>query len=207
MDTTEVQVTRLEGTRRIGFTSDTHVKEAADFPQAAMEAFKGLDLIVHCGHYGSPALLDHLGTVAPVLATTSALDERMSGEALAGPYADRVGGYNRVIEAGGVAVGVMFDLSGKGFDIKPEDPPIELGERKLDDVLREKFGRPVDVVVYANTHIDRVSSLQGVLLVNPGSPNLHTRRAKGELGTVAVLTCTNGIADVEIVDLRSVAGG
>ncbi|MBI2760591.1 MAG: hypothetical protein HYX51_04095 [Chloroflexi bacterium] len=144
-----------------------------------MDAFKGLDLIVHRGHYGSPALLDHLGTAAPVIATTSALDERMSGEALAGPYADRVGGYHRVIEAGGVAVVVP----------------------------REKFGRPVDVVVYANTHIDRVSSLQGVLLVNPGSPNLHTRRPKGELGAVAILTCTDGIADIEIVDLRGVAIG
>ena len=99
-------------------------------------------------------------------------------------------------------IGVVFDLGGRGFDIKPADPPITLDGRSLRDALMEKFGAPVDVVVSANTHIDRISWLQGVLLVNPGSPNLHSARPKGSLGTVAVLTIDDGLVDAAIVDLE-----
>jgi putative phosphoesterase len=204
MTTNEVRVDRLD-IRRIGFLSDTHVQQdgAGDLPDAVLEAFKGrqVDLIVHCGHYGNPAIFDRLGTVAPVLATTSALDERQSSERLAREYAGVVHGFTRVIEAGGVRVGVTFDLSGKGFDIKPEDPPIALDGRPFTDVLNEKFGGPVDVLAYANTHVDRVCLLQGVLLVNPGSPNLPGGMRKGGLGTVAVLDVRDGLAEVEIIDL------
>jgi putative phosphoesterase len=200
----EVRVDRFDA-RRIGFLSDTHLRQedAGDLPDTVLAAFKErqVDLIVHCGHYGSPAILDRLGTVAPVLAVTTVLDERMSGERLAGEYAGVVHGYARVIEAGGVRVGVTFDLSGKGFDTKPEDPPIALDGRPSADVLCEKFGAPVDVVAYANTHIDRVSLLQGVLLVNPGSPNLPGGARKGGPGTVAVLELQDGRAEVEIIDL------
>lgn len=72
-------------------------------------------------------------------------------------------------------------------------------------MLEEKFGGPVDVVAYANTHVDRVSSLQGVLLVNPGSPNLPAGQRKGGPGTVAVLDVADGLATVEIIDLASFA--
>ena len=195
-----VRVDRLNA-RRIGFTSDTHVKEPEDFPQAALDAFQDVDLIVHCGHIGDPALLDRLGTVAPVFGVMTVLDERLSGDVLSSRYAEQVAGYTRVIEAGGVRIGVIFDLSGKGFDTRPEDPPIDPGDRPLADLLAERFGGPVDVVVSANTHIDRVSALQGVLFVNPGSPNLHARRAQGGPGTVAVLTVEHGRCDVEIVNL------
>jgi len=200
MTASTVRVDTIDA-RRIGFTSDTHVKEAGDFPQQALDAFKGVDLIVHCGHIGNPALLDRLAVVAPVYAVTTALDDRSSGERLARDHAEQVAGYSRVIEAGGVRIGVTFDLSGKGFEMKPEDPPLSLGDRPIADVLTEKFGAPVDVVVSANTHLDRVSVLDGVLLVNPGSPNLHAGRSKGQLGTVAILTVEDGLCDVAIIQL------
>jgi putative phosphoesterase len=208
MDAAQVRVDRLD-VRRIGFLSDTHVQQddAADLPAATLEAFKsrGVDLIVHCGHYGNPGIFNKLGEVAPVLAVQTDLDQRQNGERLATEYAEVVSGYTRVIEAGGVHVGVIFDLSGKGFDIKPDDLPIDLNGQPFAGVLKEKFGGPVDVVAYANTHIDRVSGLQGVMLLNPGSPNLPAGPRKGGPGTVAVLEVADGLATVEIIDLASFA--
>jgi putative phosphoesterase len=206
MDVGQVPVDTVDA-RRIGFLSDTHVQkdDASDLPGEVLDAFRarGVDLIVHCGHYGNPSIFDRLREVAPVLAVKTDLDERLSGERLAREHPQRVAGFTRVIEAGGVRIGVIFDLSGKGFDIKPDGPPIDLHAAPLAGVLREKFGRPVDVVAYANTHIDRVSSYQGVLLVNPGSPNLPGGPRKGGLGTVAVLDVLDGLATVEIIDLRA----
>jgi predicted phosphodiesterase len=74
----------------------------------------------------------------------------------------------------------------------------------LDDLMREKFGGPVDVIAHANTHIDQVCSYQGTLLINPGSPNLPAGARKGGLGTVALLDLQNGLATVEIVDLHRI---
>jgi predicted phosphodiesterase len=151
---------------------------------------------VHIGHYGSIGLLDRLARSAPVLATTTTLDSRMSAEAIATTHAGVVGGMARVIEAGPIRIGVTFDLS------KPEDPPLVLEGRPLADHLAERFGGPVDVVAYANTHIDRVTYAQGVLMVNPGSPNIPGGDRKGGLGTVAVLSIQDGLTTVEIVDLE-----
>ena len=203
MTSAPVSVDIVKG-HRIGFLADTHVQaeDASDLPQQVLDALHGVDLIVHCGHYGNPAILDRLGTVAPVLALRTPLDERQSGARLDGEYAGRVGGTTRVLAVAGVHVGVIFDLSGKGFDIKPDDPPIALDGRSMAEALTATFGRPVDVVVHANTHIDRISYCQGVLLVNPGSPNLPAGPRKGGLGTLAILDVRGGFADVEIVDLR-----
>ncbi len=200
--------------KSIGFLADTHCKEqdGSDLPQEVFDAFRdrGVDLIVHIGHYGHPGLLNRLTKAAPTCAVVTSLDKK-AVEALKGEERDRVAGFSRVIEAGGVRIGVIFDLSGKGFGTKPEDPPLELKGRPLADILTEKFGGPVDVVAYANTHIDRVTYAQGVLMFNPGSPNLPGGDRKGGLGTVAVLRIEDGLTTLDIVDLerqrRMKAGG
>jgi putative phosphoesterase len=204
MTTAEVRTDRVEATV-IGFLADTHCQQpdGSDLPDVTLEAFKrrGAGLIVHVGHYGHPGLLNRLSEVAPVMAVTTTLDDRSIG-GLPADQAERIGGYARVIEAGGVRIGVVFDLSGNGFGTKEDDPPLALNGRRLPDVLAEKFGAPVDVVAYANQHIDYVWHSQGVLMFNPGSPNLPGGSRKGGLGTVAVLSVKDGLARLEIVDLE-----
>lgn len=120
MNAADVRVDRLD-VRRIGLLSDTHVQQhdAADLPATTLKAFKsrGVELIVHCGHYGNPGIFTKLSKVAPVLAVQTALDERQNGDRLASAFAGVVHGHARVLECGGVRAGVIFDLSGKGFDI------------------------------------------------------------------------------------------
>lgn len=204
---TDVRVDRI-GATVIGFLADTHVKQddGGDLPPEVAEAFeaRGVQLIVHIGHYGKAGLLTRLAQSAPVLATTTALDNRLSAEALTTTHKDQVAGEARVLEAGPLRIGVTFDLSGKGFDTQPDDPPIVLDGRPLAEILGQKFGGQVDVVAYANTHIDRVTYAQGVLMFNPGSPNLPGGDRKGGLGTIAVLNIDGGLARLEIVDLERV---
>jgi predicted phosphodiesterase len=162
---------------------------------------RGVELIVHIGHYGHPGLLNRLDALAPTIALSTSLDEK-AVSALQGKEAARVSGMRRVLEAGGLRIGLEFDFSGNGFKTNPDDPPIRLDGRRLSEVLIEKFGAHVDVVAYANQHVDHVCYAEGVLMFNPGSPNLPGGDRKGGLGTVAVLRIDGGIAELEIVDLE-----
>jgi hypothetical protein len=52
---------------KIGLLADTHSakNDGSDLPDAVLEAFKGVDLIVHLGDVGKKAILGRLGDVAP----------------------------------------------------------------------------------------------------------------------------------------------
>src|SRR2546423_10358661 len=68
-DTSAAEVIGESTMTRIGVIADNHSRTAdgADVPQAVLDAFAGVDLIVHCGDAGSWATLDRLATVAPVV--------------------------------------------------------------------------------------------------------------------------------------------
>ncbi len=162
---------------RIGLIADTHGRQddGSDLPDQVLQAFAGVDLIVHCGDIGNLGVLNRLETVAPVLAVPGEID--------LGLVDARVGKSPRVVEAGGVRLGIVFDFA-------------QLG------TVEEFPDRPVDVIACAASHRDMIASQKGVLLVNPGSPTLPAAPKEGELGTVAVLELRDGIATVEIVRLR-----
>jgi putative phosphoesterase len=185
--------------RRIGFLADTHVKTAGDLPAEAMRAFAGTDLIVHCGHIGNIELLDRLQEVAPTIAVVVGLDENQNGKAIAGQYRERVAQLRRVIETPWATIGVQFNLSGLN-NMEASYPPPFPADRGA-TYLADQFGRPVDVVVHANTHTGSVHYRDGVLFVDPGSPNLPGGWRKGGLGTVAIVDENQGFVRAEIIDL------
>ena len=83
-------------TRRIGVVSDTHQKdEGWDSPPELIEALQSCDLILHCGDLDALGVLDHLETVAPVLAVRGYADPREPG--------DRLAETTRVVEFAGFA--------------------------------------------------------------------------------------------------------
>lgn len=54
---------------RIGLLSDTHIPEVAQaVPLEVLQAFRGVDLILHAGDIYIPRVLDELQDIAPVLA-------------------------------------------------------------------------------------------------------------------------------------------
>jgi uncharacterized protein len=193
--------------RRIALLSDTHFMagDGGDVPQSLLDALAGSDLIVHLGHVSSPGALDRIETVAPVLAVQTELDDKLMGERLAGETdSGRTRGYTRVIEANGTRIGLVHDFSAHGV----EAPLIEVdGARRLAfpdvpmaEILSSRFGSPVQVVACAATHDPFVLFREGVLFVNPGSPNLPDGRQKGGLGALALLTLDHGTVAVEVID-------
>ncbi len=198
MTSAKLEVERIDA-RRIGLLSDTHFMalDGSDVPQALLDAFRGVDLILHLGHISSSAALDRLESVAPVLAVQTELDDQLLGERLAGEQArGRTKGHTRVIAAGGLRIGAAHDLQ-----IPLEEEHLVFPETSLGEILRAKFGGPVDVVAFAATHIDIAAYRQGVLLVNPGSPNLPAGHREGGPGTVAMLDVHDGTAHVSFVEV------
>ena len=71
------------------------------------------------------------------------------------------------------------------------------------ELFRRKFGQPVDVVVFGDTHEELVCVRDGVMVINPGSPTYPGRRhARGSLGTIGLLEIDGRAASVRLVDLE-----
>ena len=188
---TAALMTRLGDPARIGLLADTHCHEpgASDLPDSVVQAFQGVDLVVHLGDMGHAAILARLAAVADVVATRGRDDP---------PEDHRIAPSTRVIEAGGLVVGAVFDLA--AVDLASVDGDrLDFRDGFSSELLCEAFGRRVDVVAFGATHRDVVALYRGVLLVNPGSPTLPARPRAGTSGTAAVLDLRGGVATVEIV--------
>ena len=97
-----------QGTR-IGLISDTHsAGSGRDLPAPVMDALDGVDLILHCGDLECLGVLDYLETIAPVLAVRGYEDPREAG----GRLADAT----RVVDAGGLAIGMIHDIQWPGSE-------------------------------------------------------------------------------------------
>lgn len=119
----------------IGIISDTHGLLRAE----ALAALGGCGLILHAGDVGSLAVLEALGTIAPVVAVRGNCDR--------GPWAQKFPAAE-VVEAGGHLIYLLHDLVHLDLD------PAAAGFR---------------VVVSGHSHCSSVQERRGVLYLNPGS--------------------------------------
>ena len=180
---------------RIGIISDTHslLDDASDMPAQILDAFRGVDLIIHCGDLDTLGVLDWLETVAPVSAVRGYPDPYEEG--------DRLAESTRVVQAEGLSIGVIHDIAWPGIRVRLESF-FDFPDRPFDTVMRSKFGQPVDMIAFGDTHEEMVAYYKGVLMVNPGSPTKPgLRHGAGELGTVAIIEIRRGVATVELVKL------
>jgi uncharacterized protein len=181
--------------QRIGVIADNHSGSAdgQDVPQAVLDAFKGVDLIVHCGDAGTWGTLDRLETVAPVVAVLGGHN---------GETADpRVDGQKRVIDVAGLRAGVVHDLVRQGI-LAESHPRIKPVSTDLSGALRAFFGSDLDLVLYAGTHVPQIAWAKGILMVNGGSPTLPLDRPRGSPGSVAIVEIDEHVVTARIVDLR-----
>lgn len=180
--------------QRIGIIADNHARTAdgADLPQAVLDAFAGVDLIVHCGDAGSWGTLDRLATIAPVLGVKGGHNGESDDP--------RITGEKRVIDVDGLRAGVVHDLVRHKLTTE-SNPKLVPVEADFPASLERFFDEDIDVLLYAGTHVARVGQAGGILLVNPGSPTLPLDRPKGSLGTVAMLEVDRGIASARVIEL------
>lgn len=127
---------------KIGVISDTH----GLLRPAALAALSGSDLIIHAGDVGSPAILEALRAIAPVVAVRGNVDREPWGRAL--PETE-------VVQAGGLYLYILHDL--KQLDIDP-------------------VGGGFSVIISGHSHRGVIEQRHGVLYLNPGSagpPRFH----------------------------------
>ena len=120
---------------RIGVISDTHGLVRPE----ALRALTGADLIVHAGDVGTPAVLEALRAVAPVVAVRGNNDR--------GPWAAALA-ETEVVETDGRSLYVLHDL--KELDLDPR-------------------AAGFDAVIAGHSHQPCIERRDGVLYLNPGS--------------------------------------
>ena len=165
---------------RVGLIADTHIpRDVRGLPPHVKEAFKSVDLVLHAGDIYTSAVLDELESIAPVLAARGNGDWSFPQ--------DRRLKDSHTLDIAGVSLGITHGLD------YPRSPDY------YDAAMRREFGRRVDVLVCGDTHTAMLEALNGVCLVNPGSPALPDNRY--ELGTVGLLEISGSRFEARIVRL------
>ena len=182
---------------KIGLISDTHSAGSGwDLPAPVLDALAGCDLLLHCGDLECLGVLDCLEQVAPVMAVRGYEDPREPGERLADT--------TRIVEVGGVRIGMVHDIQWPPPVIAttPDGSGLVFPEAGLAALLTRKFGGEVDAVAFGDTHEELTEWREGVLFINPGSPTYPGRRHQpGSLGTIGILEVRNGAMEPRIVNL------
>jgi len=135
-------------------------------------ALAGVELILHAGDVGGAEILDELALIAPVRAVYGNTDAPWDGGLV--PAID--------IELGGLRVHVSH-----GHEVGKVTPAN----------LAKAYD--ADVIVYGHTHIQKISRVDGRLIVNPGAAG--ARRFNLE-PSVALLTIESGRSSVQLVALQ-----
>ncbi len=180
---------------RIGLISDTHIPTAgSDLWPQVYDALRGVDLIMHAGDLDDTVDLDWLERLAPVMAVAGNGDyggwQRME------PPTDPRLRDSRVLTLDDphgqpLRIGLVHDFP------LPEVPP----QRTLEGLMKHFFDGPVNVIVRGSTHAAEITTVKGVLIVNPGSPTFPNHRSL-RLGTVGYLDIEDGCARASILHLR-----
>jgi len=161
---------------RVGLISDTHIPEArAELWPQAFRALDGVDCILHGGDIHDLVVLDQLAEVAPLWSARGNGEDGSAGRPIA-PDDHRLR-HSWLLDLAGVRVGLTHDVP------MPEMPPNYTVERwKL-----RRFGTAdIDVLVYGDSHVERVDLVGPTLCVNPGSPT-YPHNLNTQLGTLGFL--------------------
>ena len=171
---------------RIGLISDTHIPEAMpELWPHVFEIFGGCEAILHAGDIYDRSVIDGLAAVAPTYAARGNGDDGSGGRA-AQPDDPRLRP-SWTLELGEVRIGLTHHIP------VPEMPHY----RVADAVDRHFGGAALDVIVYGDTHVEHIATIDGILCVNPGSATFpHNLTA--QFGTVGFLDIDGGRAEASI---------
>ncbi|MGI9050893.1 MAG: metallophosphoesterase family protein [Rubrobacteraceae bacterium] len=150
--------------------ADTHIpRRAKILPEDLLSYLERTDLILHAGDLMAPALLDVLGSYAPVRAVRGNLEppEASLPETLE-------------VDFGGVRVAMVHDSGRKQ------------GRRSR---MKRRFPE-ARVIIFGHSHIPWLEDEDGLLLLNPGSPTDKRRQPDH---TFALLRVEDGEARAEIL--------
>lgn len=161
---------------KIGVIADTHMPErGACLPAKVVEAFKGVDMIIHAGDAVELPVLQALAKLSPKLV---AVCGNMDDAAVRKHYPAK-----QVVSAGKFKIGVMHGWG----------PPSGL-EAVLEDAFR---GDNVDMVVFGHSHAALNKKKGKTIFFNPGSPTDNIFAAYQSFGIITV----NDTIDAQIIKI------
>lgn len=134
---------------RIGVIADTHIPDRAkDIPQAILEDFKNVEMIIHAGDLVDLGVLDKLRAVCPkVKAVYGNMDPYEVRQKLAEKEVLKIGNYK---------IGVMHGYG---------------APYRLIDLLSESFKNDkVNLIIFGHSHKGINEKRGDILYFNPGSP-------------------------------------
>jgi hypothetical protein len=169
---------------RIGLLSDTHLSNRLPaLWDEVVDAFRGVDLVLHAGDIVAPGVLDWLTQFAPVMAARGNNDMGWDDPRMADVQ--------------------WLDLEGWRLamvhDTEPEDRSIEV------IVERELGGERPDILFTGHTHLERIEHRDGVVQINSGSPT-QPHLFSNRLGSVGVLELEPGLLRARILRLGESEG-
>tara|TARA_Y100000588_G_scaffold137970_2_gene151721 strand:+ start:585 stop:1220 length:636 start_codon:yes stop_codon:yes gene_type:complete len=171
---------------RIGLVSDTHIPEAGPelWPQV-YEAFEGCEAILHAGDIYEISVIEKLHQIAPTWAARGNGDDGSSGREIQPDHPLLASSWVHTFED--LTVGLTHHMP------IPELPTYGV----LDAIDRHFDVTTLDVVVYGDTHVEHITTIDGVLCVNPGSPTFP-HNLSVQLGTVGFLDIIDGDVEASI---------
>ena len=158
---------------RVAVISDTHLpKGSRILPAPCRDRLACADLIVHAGDLVALSFLDELERLGPPV-------EAVHGNVDEGAVRARLPA-TRIVDLGGVQLGVVHDGGPRaGREAR----------------LRARFPG-CSAVVYGHSHLPQADLVEGVWILNPGSP---TERRRAPARTMLELEVTGGRIVPELV--------
>lgn len=158
---------------KIGVLSDTHVPAIVKaLPPVIFDIFQGVELILHAGDIVELSVLEELSAIAPVEAVAGNMDGLEVHQRLPAKKIIRIGAYTAGLMHGKFKIDVQQTL-----------------------IMKEFSG--VDLIVYGHSHTPFWGKVNGVWLLNPGSP---TDKRYAPYNSVALLDAGDEL-NAEIVKI------
>ncbi|WP_295722673.1 metallophosphoesterase [uncultured Methanobrevibacter sp.] len=147
---------------KIGLISDTHIsKSRGKLSNKVLEAFKGMDLILHAGDINSQKVLDKLNQIAPIIAVEGNNDRN-----------------NKSLNLKSVEIIEIHNLR----ILLTHGDKLPRGDYNKYFKFAQKHD--ANILISGHSHKPHLKKEKGILLVNPGSPN---KPIKSE-PSIAILT-------------------
>ncbi|HIH61366.1 MAG TPA: metallophosphoesterase [Methanobacteriales archaeon] len=133
----------------VGVVSDTHVPDRVPvIPDKVFEVFSGVDMILHAGDLTSSDVMEKFNNLAPVKCVQGNMD-RYYGLELP---------RDEILKINGLVIGLNHgEVYPRGDTQQLKYIALEMG---------------VDVLISGHTHQPFIKEVDGILLLNPGSPTV-----------------------------------
>lgn len=191
---------------RLGLVSDTHLPKTSGLPALLLEAFRGTEAILHAGDVVDLDSLDLLTRLAPLYLVSGNSDPPEVGARC---------GWRRALRWRGWRIGLVHGDVGHHntpcnarnafrheppaweeipvLAAAPPDPPRSYVPVPPGLPAVGGLGGPTaaefDCIIFGHSHAPFCALMDGVLMINPGSP---TERRRQPRGSFAVLDCRAG---------------